>query len=230
MTDTPNDPNLHWDGQRWIRWNGSIWLDASTGAPAQADQPVQADDAALRQEQPLAFEPPPAFEPPAGTPPPGGSKRHTGLIIGVVVACLLILGGVAFGAMKIIGSRTGDNVAPTPTPSILPNTGPTWTSQSDSPEPAPSTTPAPIPTSDLPAAYTEELRQVVVSVCANKYVAQYKVTEASANMTCECIWRGYVAKVPIQDFLASATAGAAAQVPEWALNTESECLLDPKAY
>ncbi len=29
----PNDPNMQWDGSRWLRWNGSAWTDAATGFP-----------------------------------------------------------------------------------------------------------------------------------------------------------------------------------------------------
>lgn len=32
MTTENNDPNLHWDGTRWLRWNGNEWTDAETGA------------------------------------------------------------------------------------------------------------------------------------------------------------------------------------------------------
>ncbi len=35
---------MHWDGTRWLRWNGSQWTDATTGAPidSEASQPVAA--------------------------------------------------------------------------------------------------------------------------------------------------------------------------------------------
>ncbi len=33
MADEQNDPNLSWDGTRWLRWNGSVWTDATTGVP-----------------------------------------------------------------------------------------------------------------------------------------------------------------------------------------------------
>ena len=28
MAQRENDPNLHWDGQRWLRWDGSDWVEA----------------------------------------------------------------------------------------------------------------------------------------------------------------------------------------------------------
>lgn len=29
-----SDPNMHYDGQRWLRYDGTQWLDATTGQPA----------------------------------------------------------------------------------------------------------------------------------------------------------------------------------------------------
>lgn len=28
-----SDPNMHYDGERWLRWDGSQWLDAASGTP-----------------------------------------------------------------------------------------------------------------------------------------------------------------------------------------------------
>lgn len=44
LTTENTDPNLHWDGTRWLRWNGSEWTDAETGAslvaPVETEQPA----------------------------------------------------------------------------------------------------------------------------------------------------------------------------------------------
>ena len=43
MADPTSDPNLHWDGTRWLRWDGQMWRDATTGqAPAATDAQVAA--------------------------------------------------------------------------------------------------------------------------------------------------------------------------------------------
>jgi len=41
-----NDPNLHWDGSRWLRWSGTEWVDAAAEA-APATYPAPADPTEL---------------------------------------------------------------------------------------------------------------------------------------------------------------------------------------
>lgn len=38
----PNDPNMNWDGTRWLRWDGQQWVDAQTGVPVGAGTPAAA--------------------------------------------------------------------------------------------------------------------------------------------------------------------------------------------
>ncbi|MEI6621865.1 MAG: hypothetical protein WCP28_08170 [Actinomycetes bacterium] len=231
MTDTPDDPNLHWDGQRWTRWNGTAWTDATTGEVLEPEQPVLPAAAPTQPTEAAAF------DGPVGAPEvPTQPKNRTPLIIAAVVVVLLVLGGVAFGAVKIVGARNGDTVAPTPTPSILPNTettGPSWSGPTESPlvtPTAPDDIIAPIPTSSLPTSYNEELHQAIVAVCTNKYISEFQAVPAIAGATCECIWRGYVAAVPYQDFLGLLSAGPGAPVPDWAKTTEAKCLQNQSAY
>ena len=43
MAEPTSDPNLHWDGTRWLRWDGQMWRDATTGqAPDVTDAAVAA--------------------------------------------------------------------------------------------------------------------------------------------------------------------------------------------
>lgn len=54
MTLERNDPNLHWDGQRWLRWNDSQWVDAGTGErvfeQAQAVEPSSTQTLMIQTE------------------------------------------------------------------------------------------------------------------------------------------------------------------------------------
>lgn len=36
MTNIENDPTRHWDGSRWLMWDGQVWRDESTGQPVTA--------------------------------------------------------------------------------------------------------------------------------------------------------------------------------------------------
>lgn len=82
MTESQEqDPNLRWDGQRWLRWNGSAWTDATTGALIAG----------------------------SGQPAPTGGKKGKGCLIGGLVALgafvlLIVIVAIAGG-----GSNSGSN-------------------------------------------------------------------------------------------------------------------------
>jgi hypothetical protein len=250
VANDPNDPNLHWDGQRWLRWDGTAWTDATTGSRLDSQavvEPIQtpAPSAAAADEgevsggnQPAPWSdpaftaaPPPVVGlAPSVEPMPAGKKSHAPLIVAVVIVCLLVLGGAVFGVTRVISSRSSDTVAPVATPSITPSTDPTSTTPTESATPTGSAEPTPISTASLPSAYTEELGNAMMGACAIKYTGQFGATQAQADAICGCIWRGYVATVPFQDFLAGLEAGAAGTQPDWAKKVEDGCVANPTAY
>jgi len=87
-----------------------------------------------------------------------------------------------------------------------------------------------VSSASLPSAYSEELGNVMMGACAIKYTSQFGATQAQADAICGCIWRGYVATVPFQDFLAGLQTETAGAEPEWAKKVEDGCVADPKAY
>jgi len=42
MSDVTSDPNFHWDGQRWLRWDGTEWkaVTAEDSLPQPPEHPV----------------------------------------------------------------------------------------------------------------------------------------------------------------------------------------------
>lgn len=85
----PNDPNLNWDGTRWLRWDGQQWVDAQTGAPV-AVEPAHA----YAPVEPAVVQAPPVASPMA---PQLKNPSNTGKV-------LLIVGGgaVVFLVMVIV--------------------------------------------------------------------------------------------------------------------------------
>lgn len=92
MAQHPDDPNLRWDGQRWIQWNGSLWVDASTGE-AISGQPANIPSQ------------------------PQVKKSHTGrsLILVVVILLVLLVGGGSL--LLLTRAGRGSNEAATGGPS-----------------------------------------------------------------------------------------------------------------
>jgi hypothetical protein len=96
---TPNDPNWHWDGQRWLYWNGTAWMEPPS-APPPAEGALS-DDEAPAVEEPIR---PPADEAsrPAtdadasALPQPVERKNRTALVI--VGVCILVVAALAGGA------------------------------------------------------------------------------------------------------------------------------------
>lgn len=83
-----SDPNMHYDGQRWLRYDGTQWLDAASGQPA-APGPV-------------------------GQPPSGGGSKMWWWIGGAgaaFVVLILIIAAVGGGSKP----QAGSSASPTPT-------------------------------------------------------------------------------------------------------------------
>lgn len=64
MTTENSDPNLHWDGTRWLRWTGTEWTDAETGAALRS--PTSPTDAVAQE---------PKYSEKADTPSPKATKQ-----------------------------------------------------------------------------------------------------------------------------------------------------------
>ncbi len=69
--EEPTDPNMHWDGTRWLRYDGQQWTDATTGEPLAAEPAVTPGGA----HQWLGLTPP----------------KKPGLVIGIVAAAVVVL-------------------------------------------------------------------------------------------------------------------------------------------
>ena len=74
MPDRPDRPDLHWDGSRWLRWDGAQW------------SPVP--------DQPVPDQPVPGQGPSSGGPSAAGPSRRA-LVIVLVVALVLLAGAGA---------------------------------------------------------------------------------------------------------------------------------------
>lgn len=91
MSDSgQTDPHRHWDGQRWLSWNGREWV------PEVAD--VEA-----------ATAPPPAVPDAAGSNPPA-SRRPVVRVVGAVVVLAAVAVGVYF-ATRSGGSSGGSGTS-----------------------------------------------------------------------------------------------------------------------
>lgn len=83
-----SDPNLHWDGTKWLRWNGSQWTDAASGVPIQGD-------AASTQ--------------PAPVPPPGSVAKKSGAGKGCLIAVAVAVGLVVILGIVIAATGGGES-------------------------------------------------------------------------------------------------------------------------
>ncbi|MEI6620922.1 MAG: hypothetical protein WCP28_03320 [Actinomycetes bacterium] len=116
-----SDPNLQWDGARWLRWDGQQWVDASEATPSGPG--------------------PTASGPPSNGPPP---KKSTGLIIGIAVGAvvLVLVAGVIVGV--VWSRRSVQQAVPSADPTLFaPTVSPTATA-------APTVTVSPTPTTPSP--------------------------------------------------------------------------------
>ncbi len=110
----PNDPNMYWDGTRWLRYDGQQWTDADTGQPVTAE-PAVTPGGVYRW---LGFTP----------------SKKTGLVIGIVAVAVVVLIVII---VAVVGGGKKDT-APSPSTSAAQTTPP----QSSSPA-APEATDAP---------------------------------------------------------------------------------------
>jgi hypothetical protein len=88
-------PHRHWDGQKWLVWNGTEWV-------AEAPSP------------PVYAAPAPGYAPPGpGYAPPAQAKtRGKGCLIAVLILAVLFVAGVAvFIAILVTGSKAIDRVS-----------------------------------------------------------------------------------------------------------------------
>ena len=65
MTSAPHDPNLHWDGQRWLRWDGAQWVPQSSSYPLAGS---------VTYQQPQMHQP--VFQQPYGSPYQQGGPSY----------------------------------------------------------------------------------------------------------------------------------------------------------
>ncbi|MEI6620929.1 MAG: hypothetical protein WCP28_03355 [Actinomycetes bacterium] len=83
----PQDPNWHWDGRQWLRWNGSTWQAAGpspTGSPA------------------------PTGQAPGGR---GGVRIGQGQFIALLVVVALLLMCVGGGIVFLVTRGSSDQVS-----------------------------------------------------------------------------------------------------------------------
>ncbi|MEI6624234.1 MAG: DUF6777 domain-containing protein, partial [Actinomycetes bacterium] len=119
MTEPPNDPNLNWDGQRWLRWNGSSWQPVGAQQPSAAPAPPPPP-----QPPPTPPSAPPTggYYPPAPAgPPPRSPKRGlpVGAVIGICIGVVLVLIIIGGGATYLLTRSSNQDTANNETVSIL---------------------------------------------------------------------------------------------------------------
>lgn len=108
------NPDLHWDGKNWYRWDGDDWVLDSTLAPPSADQPRQA----------------PGQGPPPGQRQAPVSESHRSkapVITAIAVGAVLVAAGAAF----VVTQLGSDDSAASPPAASPPDTSlPALTSES----------------------------------------------------------------------------------------------------
>lgn len=145
---TPSDPNWHWDGERWLYWNGTAWVappsapppvdPGATPTPEPAGVAAAATDAAGSPTVPLA-QPVPLGYPDAQ--PPRKRSKAPWIIAGAAGAVLVIVIGAGIAASvgsgtTNLGSGSGSSTTPStnpfPSEPTLPSDTPTPTPTTDS--------------------------------------------------------------------------------------------------
>ncbi|MDP4013122.1 MAG: DUF6777 domain-containing protein [Candidatus Nanopelagicales bacterium] len=102
MADVPSDPNWHWDGQKWLWWNGVEWVAAEQPAAPPPAPEVPATPPAPVAPAPAAAAPPsaPVVPAPAAAAPPRGPGYGKRLIVALCVAGALVV--AAIGASVVM--------------------------------------------------------------------------------------------------------------------------------
>ncbi len=111
-TDKPTDPNMHWDGTRWLRYDGQQWTDAATGLPLTAGAVGFAKIQSPGVTQPVSSSN--AYKSPGFTP-----AKKTGLVITIVavaVIVLLIIIVAASSVSKDVTTNPPTPIATAPSP------------------------------------------------------------------------------------------------------------------
>ncbi len=103
--EEPADPNMYWDGTRWLRYDGQQWTDATTGQPVTAEPAVTPGGV----YQWLGFTP----------------SKKTGLVIGIVAAAVVVL---IIIIVAVVGGGKKDTTVSPPAPAALYTTFETCTS------------------------------------------------------------------------------------------------------
>ena len=124
MPDSTPGPEWHWNGQEWLWWNGSAWQEAGVAEAAPAIPPPPPD-------APTGVTIPPPAQPIAptaqptyyGSPTPALAPRRglggagiTAIILGVVLALVLVGGGVGFVFTQVVGGEDDEVVTLTTEP------------------------------------------------------------------------------------------------------------------
>ena len=102
-------PEWHWDGSQWLWWDGHEWLPAGVGAAEHVPAPPTVTPPTIAAPPPAAG--PPALAAPAGAPPPRrglGAGGITAIVLGIVLALVVIAGGLTFVLTRGEGDETGD--------------------------------------------------------------------------------------------------------------------------
>jgi hypothetical protein len=110
------DPNLHWDGTRWLRWNGHEWRPADEAGAAAATPAVPPPPPPATTD--AAAPAPAAATPGAAVAPAAASSGNPWRTVAIVLGALVLLaGGIAGGVW--FANRGGGS-----TPTAAPVSGP----------------------------------------------------------------------------------------------------------
>lgn len=125
MPDSTPGPEWHWNGQEWLWWNGSAWQEAGVAeaappipppppdAPTGVTIPPPAQPAAYNASQ--SYGTAPGYAQPAPRRGLGGAGI-TAIILGVVLALVLVGGGVGFVLTQVVGDENSEVVTLTTEP------------------------------------------------------------------------------------------------------------------